>query len=372
MRVLGSSGIKRSFNSGVHPGGTLGDSSGVALIITVFLIAFITILVMGTLESVRYYQRASRAYSEEVQARFVLQSGLNLAKVLLEIPKQEGISEDWLGDPWNLIGAFPALLITDFAGTPQLMIVDEDGKLDINAIDGSRSSYLGTIVPPDRNPAASGSDTSSLIWKNVLRELFLLRGFQPETYEDGLFRTLGGVSFGPSDQVAVIADWIDSDSTADTSAVFDGEGIESSGNEMWFYNRPLRSLSELALVPGMTLSRLNRIAPFVKASQNLSISNTKVNVNTAPYEVLLALGFPESVATEMIQERMNLPIDTKILGTLVQGDPQLQRITKVNSGEFGVYCRVTMPNSTRWLKALLTVQGRGAGRKAAVRTVEFY
>ncbi|MEE8118762.1 MAG: type II secretion system minor pseudopilin GspK [Gammaproteobacteria bacterium] len=83
-----------------------------------------------------------------------------------------------------------------------------------------------------------------------------------------------------------IADWIDTDI----------EPIGFNGAEDDYYlrkvpayrtpNRPLRSISELRRVEGMTPELFTRLAPYITALPTY----TQVNINFAPPEVLLAIG----------------------------------------------------------------------------------
>ena len=355
------------------PNRVTASEQGFALIMAVFVIALASILVMNFAEETLQYQRAVRNYTERIQADYVLKSGINLAKVLLEAPKQEGIKEDWLGEPWAIIASAPALPISGFAGEPRLMIVDEGGKINLNSILGeSVSMYNNPFAaanPSAQNPAQTpGQSDSAAFWKNSLQELFTELGFVREQYAQDHFRTLGSVGFAAADQVAVINDWIDVDSNSQSGAGFPGEGIESSADKSWFYNRPLRTLSELPLVPGMTLERVARIAPYVRVSQSF---NSRININTAPLEVLMAIGFPEAQALEIFQERTNLPYTGEMLRALVTGDAQLSRVTTVNSQEFSAYAMVRMANVTRWAHATISVQGGLARRQALITSLEF-
>lgn len=348
------------------------DEGGFALLLAIFVIALTTIIVLDFGASVRFDQRVSRAFAESTQADYVLKSGLNLAKALIVIPKLPGIAEDWLGDPWSLIASAPALPISGFIGEPRIMIVDEDGKIDINSI--VSSTPAGGIPVPTGNPSTRGVGapvTAPEFWRNTLNELFIRQGFFRETYEKDSFRTRGDAALDASVQVATLHDWIDSDTGSFRETTFDGEGIESRADKTWFYNRRFYTMSELALVPGMTLERVNRIAPYVRISAPDALQGTSaINVNTAPLEVLLALGFPESIAVEMVLQRLDLPIDTQTLKALVGGNEVLQRYTKVTSNEFSVYIRVVMPNTTRWMRAYLNRPARSS--RVKVRSVEFY
>lgn len=356
------------------------DERGLALIMTVFVIALATILVFELGATTRFDQRMSRRFSEGLQAEYMLKSALNLGRLLVEAPKLEGIQEDWLGEPWALVAATQSLPISGFLGTPRLMIVDEDGKIDLNAIappPSAGQTPFGSLQPESpTGPGPSGptpAEQAELFWKSSLSELFQRAGFQREQYDASEARTLGNIGFAANDQVAVLSDFIDRDGDSYRSALFNGEGIESSADKGVFLNRPLKSLTELLLVPGITMERIARIAPYVRVSQNtFSASSARININTAPLEVLIALGFPENQALEMIQQRANLPITNEILTTLVEGDTQLKERTKVTSSEFSIYARVVMPSVTRWMRAVVATQGPVINRRSNIRIIEFY
>ena len=315
-----------------------------------------------------------RSFSEGVQADFVLKSGLSLGRVLLELPKQNGIQEDWLGEPWALIASTPSLPISGIIGEPRIMVVDEGGKININGIveEANKTGSNPFAALAQASAVAAGGTTDADYWKNALREVFVQSGMKSQQYPEAQHRTLGNVGFAPDQQVAVIHDWIDADNKSHSSASFDGEGIESSADPTWFYNRPLKSLTELLLVPGMTAERLGRVAPFVHVSLLPSNQSISVNINTAPLPVLIAMGFPPGQAQEMVDQRTNLPITADILNTLIAGDPQLRRFARLTSNEFSIYCRVVMPNTTHWLRASITVQGTGNSRKTVVKSQEFF
>lgn len=354
------------------------DESGLALLMTVFVLALASILVMDFSYRMRFDTRTSRAYCESIQAEYILKSTLNFARLLLELPKLDGINEDWLGEPWALIGSAPTLPISDFQGNTRLIIVDEEGKIDINSIADpptpNPNPHGGSLVEatnPQAQEKANPLQESSLFWKNSVREIFIAAGFISESYDPEQYRTLGNLAYEAGQQVAIIHDWIDPDDTSYSNISFDGEGIESSSNSDMFFDRPLKSLTELQLVPGMTAERVRRIAPFIRVSDQPSAIIRRINVNTAPYEVLIAVGFSESQAAELAQQRLNLPITKDILYPLVLGDPLLAKHTKVTSSEFSVISRVAMPNVTKWLHAIVSVHGTQQ-RGTRVKSVKYY
>lgn len=342
------------------------------------MVALAMILVSSLSQTVTFDRRASRRFTEGIQAVYLLKSTTNFGRTLLELPKSKDsagrtITEDWLGEPWALIAAAPSLPIGGL-GEPKLMIVDEDGKLDLNSISSIQGSQTGAINPsnaqaPFSNTAANNS-SPAVFWQNAVREIFYSEGFTQEQYDRREHRTLGDRGYRPSEQVAILHDWIDSDRTSFRSPVFDGEGIESSSNKEFFFNRPLRSLSEALLVPGFTLERMSRVAPYLRVSPSLPGTPQQINVNTAPYKVLLAIGFSEAEAVELIQERSNAPINRQILATLSEGRPQLRQYTNVMSDEFSIYVRIKMPSVTRWSKAIVAIRGQGNNRKTLLRSFE--
>jgi len=128
------------------------DESGVALVLTVFVISLATILVVEFANTAHFDQRISRHYSESVQGDYILKSGLSFARILLELPKiDESANADWLGEPWHAIASSPGLPISGFVGEPRMAIYDEDGKIDVNGIQG----FGGNRNPTGANAAAS-------------------------------------------------------------------------------------------------------------------------------------------------------------------------------------------------------------------------
>ncbi len=355
------------------------NEQGFALILTLFVIALATILVLDFSAETLAYQKLSRAHTERLQADYMLKSTMNVARLLLELPKLQElgddgsvrtISEDWLGEPWALVAAAPVLL--GFPGNPRLTIVDESGKIDLNAI--ASANNRANIPPTNQNQANPNTGTGlladNIFWMDAMSKLFSQAGFVRERYEEDTNRTLGDAGYSADDQVAVIHDWIDADRNSHSAAGFPGEGIESSNDKTWFYNRPLRSITELAAVPGMTLERLSRVAPFLRINRRTGSGNSRININTAPRSVLLALGFEETQVLEIVEQRSRGPISAAQLQTLVAGNPFLSRNTTTRSSQFTAYARVEYANVTRWAKALIEVQGGAQRRRTTIRSIE--
>ena len=169
---------------------------GFALIMTMFIVALATLLVLDFSAETLSFQRLTRSHSERVQAQYAIKSTVNVAKLLIELPKlpvegESGIrisQEDWLGEPWALVASLPAL---PFPGDPRLSIVDESGKINLNAIrmDLQGASRGSAAFGQDaNNPNATGQQ-STMFWSTALSLLLENAGFVQESYESEKKRT---------------------------------------------------------------------------------------------------------------------------------------------------------------------------------------
>lgn len=331
---------------------TTDNEQGFALLMTVFVVALCTILVLDFSDDTLRYQRQARLYQERIQADYIVKSLFVLGEVVLQLPKENGRAEDSLLDFWHLIGSEQNIPIYNFEGEARLGIVDETSKININSISNPRNSR----------------DTS---WMDSLTILFEQLGFADETYEEEQQRTLGNRGFDALNQVAVINDWLDSNSNSFSVSGY-GQGIESSAPREWFYNRNFQSFSELALVPGMTLERLAKAAPYLNVRAGNG-TDTKININTATQPVLIALGFSEAEASAIIQNRAAEPLtraekDNQV-AILTQRQEQASSIDVI-SNEFSIFVRVKMANVTRWGKATFRVSGRPPSRRFTRTSLE--
>lgn len=315
------------------------DESGFALLMTVFVVALATILVLDFADDTLRYQRQARLYQERMQADFIVKSLLVLGEVVILIPNPDGYQQDSLLDPWHLFSSNPNIPVYNFEGESRIAIVDETSKLNINML------------------GASGAQSNA--WMDTFVILLSQLGFTDEAFEEEK-RTLGDRAFEASDQAAIISDWLDQDQRSFSAAGY-GQGIESSAPKEWFYNRPFQSFSELALVPGMTMERVNRIAPYVNVRAN-GVADPRVNINTASEPVLRALGLAETEVSEIVSNRVGVrPLNESEKNAYVArlaSKPEQGRALAVQSNEFSVFVRVKSANVTRWGKATFQVNGR--------------
>ncbi|MDX1454030.1 MAG: type II secretion system minor pseudopilin GspK [Gammaproteobacteria bacterium] len=104
-------------------------------------------------------------------------------------------------------------------------------------------------------------------------------------------------------------------------------------------NRPMHSISELRLVNGMTAEQFQLIEPFVAALPVRVDENsiTRINLNTAPAELLAALSDELTVqdAESLVQARMQAPFSQVSEAENIVGQQRLpQDAVSVNSNYF--------------------------------------
>jgi general secretion pathway protein K len=126
------------------------------------------------------------------------------------------------------------------------------------------------------------------------------------------------------------ADWLDEDfNPTGTGGAEDGYymGLE---NPYRSANRPMQSVSEFRLLREMTAEMMTQLsgANTEPDDPRLLVSalpgTTNININTAPLEVIQALGVPKSAAEAIIQDRdLGSPVSAAASGT-----PSLDCLTK--------------------------------------------
>gem|GEM_PF-2968569 len=347
------------------------SENGVALILTFFILLFTSLLVYELSRDSIYSRTSARIYAEQIQSRLIAKSAINMGRVLLEIPKIEYADEDWLGDIWSQLGSLPKMEVEGISATSRVMIEDLDGKIDLN-----------WLVPPDTSLGGHSAgfpdqeDTQNVVWLKIMNDLFDRLGFIQESWDANSNKTVGNVSFSSPTQVAVLRDWLDRGFSPFSSPDFNGEGMENQSLSALFFNRHLYSLPELLMVPGFTQERVSSLSGIVKVEapnpDRTTTQGRKININTAPLDVLVALGFSNTTADNIISERTAEPISKEKIQVLCEGDQNLQKSIKVNSSMFAVYAKVEMPNTVTWLRAQVSSPHTTGSRRTSVIAVEIY
>ncbi|MEE8305494.1 MAG: hypothetical protein V3S24_24005, partial [Candidatus Tectomicrobia bacterium] len=230
----------------------LANDRGIALIITLFVVALVTVLILEYHFDASVELDLAANYASDVQAYQLALSGVSFARALLlrDDDKADGMEDLWFRlnlipvcfPPQQLLslagdgggGAFfldsesaeqPHEVSEDDQGCVRLWIVDEQGKLPINALMPVGNS-------PDPNP----------IWRPIFEEFFA--SFQIE-----------------EDLLDTLVDWIDQNDLP--RGIGGAESSYYTGLEDAYTppNKPMRTPGELRLVRGFNYETLAKLFP---------------------------------------------------------------------------------------------------------------
>jgi general secretion pathway protein K len=327
----------------------LSDRRGVALIITLFIVALVTILVLEYHFDASVEIDLAANYGADVQAYHLAVSGINFARALLQ---RDNPQVDGPDDQWYKLGLFPvcfppqqllalaeeaegeaASLLSpdssqetsdttdDDAGCVVLRIIDEQSKLPINAL----------------LPDGSSQEPNST-WYTIFLEFFTSFEIDEEALN-------------------ALVDWIDPDDEPRDIGGAENEYYEGLESPYKTSNRPLRVPGELRLVRGFDYDTLAKLFPGhtpedmgdidLGTNTYLTVFGTaKVNLNTANEVVLQTLlgglqgdsGSTAALVDEIITRRGEGQLE-RIDEDLIpdsQLRTQLARVADVKSTHFRV------------------------------------
>lgn len=214
---------------------------GVALVMVLLIVAMATTIAAFMAQQQGFWQRGMENGRDRAQARRISEAGIDWARAVLA--DDASLNQvDHGKEMWAL--KLPAIPVE--GGEVQGTLFDQQGVFNLN-----------NLV---RNGTASTID--------------LVR-FQRLLGALGLPQEIGGA----------LADWMDANSeVADNGA--EDEYYQNLAKPYRCANRPLSDIGELSWVKGFDANIIKRLLPFVTV---LPESNTAVNVNFAPPEVLMAM-----------------------------------------------------------------------------------
>jgi len=369
---------------------------GVVLILAVFAVVLLTVLAVGIAAAVRVELLASRSSVARVRSLYLAQAGLNQARAMLVYDEQ---TIDALTDNWGPDARTPLHEPHRMAdGWYEARVYDACGRIDINQADLTTLSRLtgdeavaaavidwrdedDSTVTPD---GAEASYYESLPYPYRPRngpfqttgELLLVRGVTPEMF----FGTAAGR--GIVDLVTVDSQSLNTDGNGNQKtslAEFRNWGEQAFVNSMMaklgsvltLYEANqiflglsalegsgqggYTSLAQLMTVAGLDPAKVAQLIDYFCVETDRIVLG-KVNLNTAPVEVIAALpGSSEGLAQDIVARRDQEPF--RSLGDVVAffmeqpGGP----------GLFGqMIDRVTTKSSTFLVEAMgRTDTGRG-------------
>ena len=290
---------------------------GVALLLALLTMVLLAVVVMEFTFSTQVDYRRAAMWLAGRRAALVADGGLTLAGEVLREDFSLGVT-DSLSDLW----ARELPPIDTGAGMLAVRIEDEQGKLNLNTL------ATGSLSPAGRR-------------------------FQA---------LLDGLGLDPG-LASPLADWLDrNDNPGPGALAAEKEWYASATPPYEPRNGPLRSYAELALVRGFAPAVLARLRRFVTV---IPETDSKVNANTAPPEVLAAMDprlDDEFLVRRLVEARAASPFTTSKEMRAVSGMEaftanELDRLFRFSSRWFRVRATGDAGGAMRSAEALLERDG---------------
>lgn len=240
---------------------------GAALIIALLIVAMVVMLATAlSSDFLLMFRRVeNQLYSEQAYAYMRGAEALSRAALLYDLQKDDKNRNDNLAEDWAQAQQYP----TDY-GWIGGQLEDLQGRFNLNllASAGVPSGGAGTPTPKDV-PART----------QFVRLLLALNLEEPLSLDQA------------QELTNAISDWIDGDSEISGLSGAESEYYETADPPSQPANRAVAGPSELMMVRGMTPEIYRLLAPLVTVwPATSSTTGTKININTAPVEVLRSLG----------------------------------------------------------------------------------
>lgn len=278
------------------------NQHGIALVITLLVVAILTIIVVEFTYSVEVDVHMARNALNSLQAALLARSGINLGEALLlhdDNIKFDSYTEDW-GNPDQLNGQ---LLLPENM-LLRVQVLDEGGKLNLNM---TRARTYRDWQTDQQNP---DNHLPFRLWNKALGLLLESRGGSPEI-ADALNEYWGQL-------LQMLAQATGQSGVQPNPTPGVTPRVPTPGtNQNLSYQLDFPSLDDASVIPGLTPALIRRTRPFLTALDSRLAQ--KINVNTAPPEVLAAVIQDAGVVDNIVSQRQDQGIADADLGALLAG-----------------------------------------------------
>jgi len=330
-------------------------TDGVVLILAVFAVVLLTVLAVGIAAAVRVELRASRTSVDRMQALFLAEAGKNQARAILlyDDPGVDTLIDEWgpeaeepLDAPHELADGFYRVRVYDTCGRININEADFDTLVRLTGDPAAAASIIdwrdeGERVTPD---GAEKDYYADLPWPYAPRdndfqspgELLLVRGVTPEMFfgssgKPGLVDLITVDSQSPNTDANGVPRMLLNEFRNWGEQAFQDAVMARFGSVLSMYEAQeifrglteltdlgldgYTSLAQLATAAGLDFATIAQIIDSFTVEMN-PVEYGKVNVNTAPLEVLAMLpGSSEALAEAIITRREAQPF--RSLGDVV-------------------------------------------------------
>jgi general secretion pathway protein K len=277
-------------------GRALGGEHGIALVITLFVVALVTVLVLEYHFDAKIELDLAANYAREVQANQLAMAGMQFARALLQ---QDGREADGPDDTWFMTKDMPCIpprqLLTlaeadSAAAAPVFAENQEEGQTGRESQPAEQGCVILRITDEQSKlpvnalmPTQEGEEVNPT-WRPIFEEFFL--GFQIEP-----------------EVIGALVDWIDANDVPSGLGGAETPFYEALETPYRAPNRAMRTPGELRLVRGVDTEMLNKLfpdrlpeeMPDIDVGSNAYVTTfgngaeARVNMNTANEPVLQAL-----------------------------------------------------------------------------------
>jgi len=248
---------------------------GMVLLLVLLIVVLLTTLLTEFAFSTLVDLRLTETFRDSTKAYYLARGGVTAGSMLL---KEDRNRHDSLNEAWHQgVTSYP---VGD--GTISIRIEDLGSKLAVNSL-------------------VIGNDPQAAVVDRFYRFFSVLELPAPAD---------------PAELTAALIDWLDSGDDTYREIRVDDRRIPVIGAESAYYlglspayrckNGPLHTLDELVNVKGFTPEVIKRITPYLAVN-----GDTRVNINTAGLEVLMALnsGVDRGKAQKIVDYRAETPVD---------------------------------------------------------------
>ncbi|HXQ23599.1 MAG TPA: hypothetical protein VN812_18110 [Candidatus Acidoferrales bacterium] len=318
----------------------LTNEHGIALVITLLVVALLTITVIEFTYSVEVDQHMAHNALNSLQASLLARSGVNLGEAVL-LHDDDPTVDSYLED-WGQLDQLNSQLVVPDNMRLRVQVIDEGGKLNINM---TRARNANEWITARKN--ANGPHPFLFqSWLQALAGLLGSGGVDAEAaegvseYWDNIFTMSLGQNPGPLPP-------------GQPSGTPTPVTPTNSAPDPRLFLVDFPSLDDASVIPGFTPAALRKLRPVLTALD--SNRQPQVNANTAPQAVLMAIvGDPETVGNIM-SRRQEAPLKIndlqQLLGALnTQNNPNalnVRRMLGVRSSYFLIRASAVInPNPT--------------------------
>ncbi len=281
---------------------------GIAFIVVLWLLALLAILLGSFALLSRSEHMQARHFHDATRARYLAEAGIALAAHGLSVPDP---AERWLPDGRQYTATYDDAEL-------EIRIVDESGKLDINAADLTLLTAFFEAQGLEVDAAAALA-AAIVDWRDP-DELLTPNGAELDDYE------AAGLTYGPA-------------------------------------NAPFTLLTELQQVLGMDYELFSRVEPYLTVLTGLSVPN--MGFAQAPVLQILP-GIDPGLAQQIIEMRHAFdPLTGGAPPLLPDGTPA---VASGGTGTYSIAARATLPNGA-WTELDVTVRLGGGAPSGLAYTV---